>query len=157
MVNAMTMNIKSDIEKFGTLAHELVERLQAADSFQWFEEIGPQTIDLELARQRWLPPQQPDDEPAFLILQASSRDRRPDFSSPMFKRLSKLVHGQLGGGVTRLLVMFYRQPDESKCTEKLLSVTDQGKHSNFHPEIYRQTAIHTLQHWIDAVDGTDRH
>lgn len=152
----MTMNIKADSGQFGALAHELVERLQAADSFLWFEEIGPQTIDLELARQRLLPSRQTDDEPAFLILQASNQDRQPDSLSPMLTRLSKLVQGQLGGGVTRLAVMFFRQPDETKCTEKLLSVTDRGRHSSFHPEIYRQTAIQTLKHWTDAIDGTDR-
>jgi hypothetical protein len=156
MVNSMTMKINSGIEQFGVLAHELVERLQVADSFKWFKEIGPQTINLELARQSWLPSRQGDDEPAFLILEVSSRDRRPDLATPMLKNLSKLVQGQLGGGVTRLVVMFYRQPDESKCTEKLLSVTNQGKHSYFQPETNHQTAIHTLQHWIDAVAETDR-
>ena len=140
------------MEKFCTLAHELVERLLAADGSKWYEEIGPLTIELELARQSWLPSRQ-NEEPAFLILEASNQDRRPDFSSPMISSLSNLVHGQLGSGVTRLAVMFYRQSDESKCSEKLLSMTKEGKHLDFHLGKYRHTAIHTLQHWIDVVAG----
>ena len=151
----MATDIMSDVNRFGTLAHELVKRLHEADSFNWFNEIAALTIELELARQSERPAQQ-GDEPAFLILEANSRDRRPDFTSPMIKSLSAIVHGQLGGGVTRLAVMFYRQPNEPKCSDKLLSMTSQGKHSDFHLEINRQTAIHTLQHWSDAVAQANR-
>lgn len=147
----MATSIDSDVDKFASLAHQLVERLLTVDSFHWIEEIAPLTIDLELARQGWQPSKKFENEPAFLIIEASDRIRRPTLPTRTLENLSRLVYGQLGRGITRIAVMFVRQPDESKCHEELLSMTDQGKHSDYHPEIFRQTAIHTLQHWIDAA------
>lgn len=147
----MASGNNSDVDKFATLARQLVAQLEEADSFHWIQEIAPLTIDLELARQGWHPSSKSNNEPAFLIIQANGQTRRSTLPTPTLENLSKLVHGQLGAGITRIAVMFFRQPDKSKCHEELLSMTDQGKHSDFHPEVNRQAAIHTLEHWIDAV------